>query len=104
MKTYGANKATEFTKKQINVVFAKAKNGELKVEKWYIQHLYELADYYGYDYNRSVEDEERFIKEILDSVFANDIKKAQSLIDSQTEKIFNLLSRKNRENADKSFV
>ena len=104
MKTYGANKATEFTKKQINVVFAKAKNGELKVEKWYIQHLYELADYYGYDYNRSVEDEERFIKEILDSVFANDIKKTQSLIDSQTEKIFNLLSRKNRENADRSFV
>ena len=104
MKTYGTNKATEFTKKQINVVFAKAKNGELKVEKWYIQHLYELADYYGYDYNRSVEDEERFIKEILDSVFANDIKKAQSLIDSQTEKIFNLLSRKNRENADRSFV
>ena len=104
MKTYGANKATEFTKKKINVVFAKAKNGELKVEKWYIQHLYELADYYGYDYNRSVENEERFIKEILDSVFANDIKKAQSLIDSQTEKIFNLLSRKNRENADRSFV
>ena len=104
MKTYGANKATEFTKKQINVVFAKAKNGELKVEKWYIQHLYELSDYYGYDYNRSVEDEERFIKEILDSVFTNDIKKAQSLIDSQTEKIFNLLSRKNRENADRSFV
>ena len=104
MKTYGANKATEFTKKQINVVFAKAKNEELKDEKWYIQHLYELADYYGYDYNRSVEDEERFIKEILDSVFANDIKKAQSLIDSQTEKIFNLLSRKNRENADRSLV
>ena len=104
MKTYGANKATEFTKKQINVVFAKAKNGELKVENWYIQHLYALADYYGYDYNRSVEDEERFIKEILDSVFTNDIKKAQSLIDSQTEKIFNLLSRKNRENADRSFV
>ena len=104
MKTYGANKATEFTKKQINVVFAKAKNGELKVEKWYIQHLYELSDYYGYDYNRSVEYEERFIKEILDSVFGSDIEKAQNLINVQTEKIFNLLSRKNRESADRSFV
>lgn len=27
MKVYGANKSTEFSKKQINVIFAKAKNG-----------------------------------------------------------------------------
>lgn len=33
MRNYGANKATEFTKKQIGVIYRMAKNGELKVEK-----------------------------------------------------------------------
>lgn len=31
MKEYGAFKATDFSKKQINVIFAKAKSGELKI-------------------------------------------------------------------------
>lgn len=53
MKQYGLMKATEFTKKQVNVIFAKAKHGELKVEKWFISELYTLADYYNYDDNRS---------------------------------------------------
>ena len=39
MRNYGANKATEFTKKQINVIFAKAKAGELKVESWIMKKL-----------------------------------------------------------------
>lgn len=30
MKSYGDKKATEFSKKQINVVFGKAKAGELR--------------------------------------------------------------------------
>ena len=104
MKVYGANKSTEFSKKQINVIFAKAKNGELKVEKWYISHLYNLADYYGYDDNRSVEQEERYIINILENVFGNNIDKAQKIINEQTEDVFKLLSRKNREAADRSFI
>ncbi len=34
MIQYGANKATEFSKKQIGVIFGMAKRGELKVEKF----------------------------------------------------------------------
>ena len=37
MKQYGANKATEFTKKQIGVIFANAKSGNLKIENWVIK-------------------------------------------------------------------
>ena len=44
MKVYGTYFATEFTKKQINVIYGKAKNGELKVEKWFIRDLYELDE------------------------------------------------------------
>ena len=75
MKEYGANKATEFSKKQISVIYSKAKNGELKVEKWYMSRLYDLAEYYGYDYNRSVEFEERSILKIIESVFRTILKR-----------------------------
>lgn len=69
MRNYGANKTTEFTKKQIGVIYRMAKNGELKVEKWVISDFYDLADYYGYDDNRNVEASEKKIKKILDAVF-----------------------------------
>ena len=46
MKNYGANKATEFSKKQISVIYGMAKRVELKVEKWVMSDLYDLADYY----------------------------------------------------------
>lgn len=94
MKQYGANKATEFSKKQISVIYGKAKSGELKIEKWYMSRLYDLADYYGYDDNRSVEEEEVFILQIIDAVFSGNTEKAQELIDSETEKHFNLMGRK----------
>ena len=104
MKVYGAKKATEFTKKQIGVIYGMAKNGELKVEKWIISDLYNLADYYGYDDNRTVEDAERKILAILDAVFAKDIEKTQKLLDDYTEKTFNLLSRKNQQRADRTMM
>lgn len=104
MKVYGAKKATEFTKKQIGVIYGMAKNGELKVEKWIISDLYNLADYYGYDDSRTVEDAERKILAILDAVFAKDIEKTQKLLDDYTEKTFNLLSRKNQQRADRTMM
>lgn len=104
MKAYGANRATEFSKKQISVIYSKAKNGELKVEKWYMSRLYDLAEYYGYDYNRSVEFEERSILKIIENVFSNNIEEAQKMIDFQTEDVLKLLSKKYRESADRSFV
>lgn len=51
MKQYGAMKATEFSRKQIGVIFAKAKAGELKVEKFVMSDFYTMADYYDYDYD-----------------------------------------------------
>lgn len=104
MKVYGAKKATEFTKKQIGVIYGMAKNGELKVEKWVISDLYNLADYYGFDDNRTVEGAERKVLAILDAVFAKDIEKAQQLLDDYTEKTFNLLSRKNQQRADRTMM
>lgn len=104
MKAYGAFKATEFTRKQIGVIYRMAKSGELKVEKWVISEFYDLADYYNYDYNHTVERAEGEILNILDAVFAKDIAKAQMLIDSYTSTNFELLSKKNQQNADRNFL
>lgn len=101
MKQYGFNKATEFTKKQINVIYGKAKSGQLKVEKWYMSNLYDLADYYGYDDNRSVEFEEVFVKKILNAVFDGDMETAQNIIEERTNKIYESLSRKNKERCNR---
>lgn len=102
MKQYGAMKATEFTKKQINVIYGKAKSGALKVEKWFITELYNLADYYGFDDNRSVEADEREVKLILEAVFANDNVKAQKLIEKTADRWFNSYSRKNQAKCDRN--
>lgn len=102
MREYGYMKATEFTKKQINVIFAKAKSGNLKVEKWFMSTLYDLADYYGYDYNRGVEEKEREVIEILSAVFANETEKAQKLINEYENKWYNLYGRKTQAECDRT--
>lgn len=105
MKYYGNGmKATEFTRKQINVIFAKAKKGDLKVEKWYIGHLYDMADFYSYDENGSAEKEESIIKVLLDAVFAGRIEEAQQIISSETDRRFDLLSNKNQKAANRALV
>ena len=104
MRNYGANKATEFSKKQIGVVYAKSKAGELKVEKWVMSDLYDLADYYGYDDSKSVERAEAKVLAILEAVFAGDTEKAQSLIDDFTANRFETMSRKAQEKAERTFA
>lgn len=104
MKQYGSNKATEFTKKQISVIFANAKNGNLKVENWVISQLYRLADYYGYDDNGSVAASEKKILKILDAVFSGNFEEAQDLINNYTEAEFKLMGRKSQEQADRSYL
>lgn len=94
MKQYGFNQATEFTRKQINVVYALAKSKKLLVEKWVISDLYELSEYYGIDFNATVEMQERFILNILKSVFAKDYKKAQERINRFTEFSFKTYTQK----------
>lgn len=80
MRTYGANKATEFTKKQINIIYAMNKKGEITISPEKLNEFYKLADYYGYDDNRNVERAEAQIIRILNAVFAKDIETAQNLI------------------------
>ena len=96
MKVYGARKATEFTKKQIGVIFSKAKNGELIVEKFAMRRMYDLADYYGYDDNRSVEDDECTIMSILNDIFEGNMDEAQEKINDYAEKLYRLSSNKIR--------
>lgn len=102
MKQYGAMKATEFSRKQINVVFVKAKKGEIKVEKWFMSELYSLADYYNYDDNGSVEASETQVLKILDAVFSNNNEKAQELIDSTADRWFSLMGRKGKEKCNRN--
>lgn len=104
MKQYGEKSATEFTKKQIGVIYSLAKKGELKIEKWFIKELYNLADFYGIDWNKGIAAQESDIKKILEDVFANDYTAAQDRIDSTTEEWFNLLSIKNQKNCDREIM
>lgn len=104
MKNYGAMKATEFTRKQIGVIYAKAKKGELKVEKWVMSDFYNLADFYGTDFNKSVEARENEILLILDHMFAGDIEDVQERIDQYTERNFELLSNKLKVNACRDLI
>lgn len=102
MRQYGFNKATEFSKKQINVIYAKAKNNDLKVEKWLISKMYDLADYYGTDDNGSVAQNEQTILQILDKVFAGELEEAQEKIDFLTEWMFNSYTDKYQRTIDRS--
>jgi len=102
MKNYGSKKATEFTRKQINAIFINAKNGNLKVEKWFMNELYVLADYFGFDDNRTVEHQERSVKNILEAVFANNYEEAQNIINETADDWFNSYSRKNQAKCDRN--
>ena len=82
MKSYGFKKATEFTKKQINVIYALNKQGILIVPQNKLRDFYDLADYYGYDDNNMVGFREGFIIMIINAAFAKDYEKAQELIDN----------------------
>jgi len=104
MKTYGARKATEFTRKQIGVVYRMAKAGDLKVEQWIMSEFYDLADYYGYDDNGSVAASEARILEILEKVFAGKAEEAQALIDQYTANTLELISRKRKDSINRNYI
>ena len=104
MNAYVANKATEFTKKQISVIYGMAKKNELTIERWVMSRLYDLAEYYGYDDNGSVAYEETKILNILNKVFSNDLSEAQKMIDAYTEETFQLLSSKYQKMCNRDIV
>lgn len=105
MKAYGNGmKATEFSKKQISVIYSKAKTGELKVEKWIMSDMYDMADFYGYDFNGTAANEEFRIKQILEAVFAGNLEEAQERIDAFTESLYSCLGIKAKKNADRNLI
>lgn len=104
MRQYGSMKATEFNRSQISAIYRNAKLGNLKVEKWFIKRLYDTADYYGYDDNRSMERFERYVLDIINEVFAGNLEKAQKLIDETTESEFKTYTEKYRNKFDRTFI
>ena len=105
MKIYGNGmKATEFSRKQVGVIFGKAKSGQLNVERWMMSEMYDLADYYGYDDNRSIESEESQVLSILDSVFSGQIGEAQEKIDRFQDQVWALMSNKARKTIDRTVI
>lgn len=102
MRQDGFYKSTEFTKKQISVIYGKAKSGALKVEKWFIAHIYDLADYSGYDDNGNVAQSEREVKTILNAVFENDLEKAQELINKTADDWYERAGKKTNAKRDRN--
>lgn len=76
------------TRKQIDVIFSKAKAGELNVEKWMMKTLYQVTEIGSLPYTTYVE-----IKHILDDIFSGNISNAQRLIDEMTEEEYKKLCK-----------
>ncbi len=104
MKQYGQNQATEFSRKQISVIFAAAKRGDLKIEKWVISRFYDLADFYGIDWSHGIAEEEQDILAILDKVFSKNMTEAQERIDLYTEQNWNTFTAKAQAKMSREFV
>ena len=78
------------TRKQIDVIFSKAKAGELNVEKWMMNSLYRMTEMGSLPYTTYVE-----IKHMPDDVFSGNISNAQRLIDEMTEEEYKKLCKYN---------
>lgn len=104
MKRYGFNFTTEFTAKQINVIYGCAKRGELKIQKFVMSDLYDLANYYGTDSSRSVARSESYVIDILNDVFEKNYTSAQNRIDEYAEILFRSYSDKYQRSLDRTFV
>lgn len=104
MKQYGFNQATEFSKKQIGVIYRAAKSGDLKVEKWFMSRMYDLADFYGMDSNGSIAKEEQGIKRILEAVFAGNLAEAQERIENEQQHTFSLFTEKAQKSMSRELV
>lgn len=105
MKEYAnGKKATEFNRRQVGMIYANAKQGALKVERWAMCLIYDAAEFYGYDDNRSMEDRERDIMKILDEVAAGNLEEAQARIDAFTAFTWDLMGRKFQTRANRALV
>lgn len=102
MKVYGNGmKATEFNKKDLAPIYRMAKEGTLKVEKWFMNDLYNMADYYNFDNNGNVA---RYETKVLSLLTIEDVAELQTAIDEMTESEYNLLGVKAQKSANRNMV
>lgn len=64
--------------------------------------MYDLANYYGYDDNRTVETAERRVLEILKNVFNSDLETAQNLINETSDAFYNSYGKKEQAICDRN--
>ena len=93
------------TRKQANVIFACAKAGKIKLERWQMSSIYNLADKADdciVDWNGSTRKDRETVRDILDNIFAGDFEKAQARID----KFYNLADygKKFKDRADRRLI
>ena len=96
MKTSDTTNSTKITRKQINVIYAKAKSGDLKIERWLMNELYDLPEWPDYDMDKTTIRFKENVLKILDAVFANDLEKAQELINETADSRYTKLAAPTR--------
>lgn len=102
MKVYGNGmKATEFNKRDLAPIYRMAKEGTLKVEKWFMNDLYNMAEYYNFDNNGNAE---RYERKVLDLLKIEDIAELQDAINEMTESEYSLLGIKAQQKANRNMV
>ena len=100
MKYYSSS----ISKKQVNVIFAKAKAGELKIERWVMRDFYSIVNFDGIDWNGSTARLSDDVSRILDNIFEGNIEKAQSRIDFYTKSTFDGYTDKGKATLQRELV
>ncbi|MCD8201971.1 MAG: hypothetical protein LUD47_07895 [Clostridia bacterium] len=85
---------TDVTRRQVNVIYAKVKAGELRAEKWVLNQMYKVADWcdygrvdmYTFDRVRNAENE---IRKVLGAIFGGKKREAQVMLDNLADEWHN---------------
>lgn len=105
MKAYANGmKSSTISRKQVGVLYGMAKRGEVKIEKFVMADFYNIADYYGYDDNRTLENDESSLKEMINLAFEKKYDELQEAVNKYSEKLFHGFSKKRQQESDRSLV
>lgn len=105
MKAYANGmKSSTVSRKQVGVLYGMAKRGEVKIEKFVMADFYDISDYYGYDDNRTLENDESSLKEMINLAFEKKYDELQEAVDKYSEKLFHSFSKKRQQESDRSLV
>lgn len=100
MKIYANGmKSSNIKKSDLAPLYKKAKAGDVQVEKWFMSKMYDLAGFYGYDDNCTMQRFENRIERILS---AKD--ELQTVINEMTELTLQEYTLKYQSKFDRSFV